>query len=247
LGWIFQPARTAYAANRGGETIEYVFDANGYRVRNADRPIDLTKPSNLFVGESVMFGDGLPYDASIPAQVETSLGIQSVNAAVYGYSADQTYLKLERELQRIPHPVAVVALFMTALFGRNLDDDRPHLGPGLVWQPAQQHGRLVGLAALLVPFRREETVERGIGVTRDVLGAIVNLSRAHGATPLLVVPTIGPEADTERALRRRLFDGGDIPYVLVELDPAWHIPWDHHPDARAAHVIADAIARRLEP
>src|SRR5258705_2446916 len=32
---------------------------------------------------------------------------------------------------------------MTALFGRNLDDDRPHLGPGLVWRPAQPHWRLV--------------------------------------------------------------------------------------------------------
>ena len=41
---------------------------------------------------------------------------------------------------------------MTALFGRNLDDDRPHLGAGLVWLPAAQHGRLASLATMLVPY-----------------------------------------------------------------------------------------------
>ena len=55
------------------------------------------------------------------------LGVQSVNMAVYGYSTDQMYLKLERELPRFRQPEAVVLLYMTALFGRNLDDDRPHL------------------------------------------------------------------------------------------------------------------------
>ena len=56
---------------------------------------------------------------------------------------------------------------MTTLFGRNLDDDRPHLGPGL-------------------------------------------------------------------------------PYVLVEIDPAWRVPGDVHPNASAAQLIAAAIAARLD-
>jgi len=245
LGWTFQAARTAYAINRGGERIEYVFDARGYRVRNAQQQIDLATPSNLFVGESVMFGDGLRYDDSIPSQVEASVGIPSINAAVYGYSTDQTYLRLERELQRVQHPKAVIALFMTALFGRNLDDDRPHLEPGLSWQPAAQHGRLISLAGLLVPFRREATIATGIVVTREVLRALTRLVRAHGAKPLVVVPTFGPEAGPERALRQRIFSDPDVPFVLVEIDPAWHIPWDHHPDARAAHAIASAIISRL--
>jgi len=31
----------------------------------------------------------------------------------------------------------------------------------------------------------------------------------------------------------------------VPLDPDWRLPWDRHPNARAAHVIATAIAGRL--
>jgi hypothetical protein len=245
LGWVFAPARSAHAANRGGQTIEYVFDTHGYRVHHVGDEIDLTRPSNLFVGESIMFGDGLPYDASVPAQVQTSMHIQSINAAVYGYSADQTYLRLEEELHRVRHPVAVVALFMTELFGRNLDDDRPHLGMGLRWMPAQQHNRLLTLAGLLVPFRRAQTIETGIAVTRDVMRALVDISRAHGAIPLVVVPTIGPETEPQRVLRTRIFEGSGVPYLLIELDPSWHIPWDHHPDARASHVIAERISDRL--
>jgi hypothetical protein len=244
LGWTFIPARTGHSTN-GGRTIEYVFDAGGYRVSGADRTIDPERASVLFAGESVMFGDSLTYEESVPARVEAMLGTQSVNMAVYGYSTDQMYLKLERELPRFRQPEAVVLLYMTALFGRNLDDDRPHLGPGLVWSPAVQHGRLITLARLVVPFRRNSTVEKGIAVTRDVFGAMVRLARSRGATPLVVVPQIGPEGALERSLRRRVLDDAAVPYVMVEIDPAWHVAWDRHPDARAARTIAVAIAERL--
>jgi len=245
LGWTFVPARTGYNTN-GGRTIAYTFDAGGYRVRNADQPVDPARPSVLFAGESVMFGDSLTYDESVPAQVEALLGVQSVNMAVYGYSTDQTYLKIETELPHFRRPLAVVALYMTALFGRNLDDDRPHLGPGLTWLPPVQHPRLTTLARLIVPFRRERTVERGIGVTREALGAIVSLARSRGSTPLIVVPHVGSEDDLERSLRRRVLDDSAVPYVMVEIDPAWHVAWDRHPDARAARAIAGAIAERLQ-
>jgi hypothetical protein len=41
-------------------------------------------------------------------------------------------------------------------------------------------------------------------------------------------------------------DEAALPYVMVEIDPAWHVPWDRHPDARASRAIAAAIAERLE-
>jgi len=168
-----------------------------------------------------------------------------VNMAVYGYSTDQTYMKVDAELPRFHRPLAVVALYMTALFGRNLDDDRPHLGPGLMWLPAVPHGRLITLGRLILPFRRDRTVEKGVVVTREVLRAIVDLARSHAATPLIVVPQIGPEDDLERSLRRRVLDEASIPYVIVAIDPDWHLPRDRHPDARAARAIASAIADRL--
>jgi hypothetical protein len=214
-------------------------------VRRVEEPVDPDRPTIVFIGESVMFGEGLTWEETVPAQVGAAMGIQSANLAVHGYSTDQAYLRLEAELPHFRHPVAVVALFMTALFGRNLDDDRPHLGPRLVWLPAESHGRLASLATLLVPYRTDETVERGIVMTQEILRAIADLSRARGAATLIVVPQLGPEEPVEQAVRHRVLDEAHLPYVLIETDDAWRLSWDRHPNASAAHAIADAIAARL--
>jgi hypothetical protein len=59
------------------------------------------------------------------------------------------------------------------------------------------------------------------------------------------VPQLGREAAVDRALRQRLLDEAQLPYLLVEIDTDWRIPWDRHPNARAAAIIAAAIAGRL--
>lgn len=244
LGWTFVPARTGHNTI-GGRVIDYAFDPAGYRVRRVDEPVDPQRPTILFTGESMMFGEGLTWEESMPAQVGSMMAVQSANLAVHGFASDQAYLRLQMELPRFRRPVAVISLFMTPLFGRNLDDDRPHLAPGLVWLPAEQGSRLASIARLLVPYRSDEDVERGITVTREVLRATIELARQRGATPLIVVPQFGPEEQAEQALRRRILDEGGLPYLRVEIDAAWRLPWDRHPNARAAHAIADAIAARL--
>jgi hypothetical protein len=243
LGWVLAPSRTGRSVV-DGRILDYAVDALGYRVRREHESVDLQRPTIVFAGESVMFGEGLRWDESIPAQVGAILTVQSANLAVHGYSTDQIYLRLARELPRFRQPLGVVSIFMTELFGRNLDDDRPHLGPGLVWQAARHASRLPSLARLLVPYRRHATVERGIRVTREVFLAIVQLAQRRGATPLVVVPQFGFEDDVQRRLRERIL-GDDIPTLLVRLDPDWRLAWDRHPNARAAHVIATAIARQL--
>ncbi|HWK11044.1 MAG TPA: hypothetical protein VNR64_13385 [Vicinamibacterales bacterium] len=245
LGWVIAPNRTGHRTV-AGRTVDYVMDAAGYRVSRPDEPVDVERPTIVFGGESVMFGEGLAWDESIPAQTGALLGIQSANLAVHGYSTDQIYLRLERELPKFRQPIAVVSIFMTELFGRNLDDDRPHLTDGLRWQPAVHSSRLSALAKLLVPFRREATVQRGVRVTHESLRAIVRLARARQATPLVIVPQFGDEDAAQRALRTRIL-GNDVPSLLIQLDPDWRLAWDRHPNARAAHVIASAIAERLRP
>jgi hypothetical protein len=245
LGWVLAPARTGRTVV-GGRTIEYAIDVAGYRVRRVDEPVDPGRPTIVFAGESVMFGEGLTWDESIPAQTGAILGVQSANLAVHGYSTDQMYMRLARELPHFRQPLAIVAIFMTELFGRNLDDDRPHLAPGLVWQPAEQASRLVALAALLVPYRRDTTVEQGLRVTREALGAIVQLAHARGATAVVVAPQFGSEDNAQRALRERILTA-DIPHLVVPLDPGWRLPWDRHPNAQATAAIAHAIALRLRP
>lgn len=245
LGWVLAPARTGHGTV-AGRNLEYAVDAAGYRVRRVDEPVDPQRPTIVFAGESVMFGEGLAWEESIPAQVSAMVGIQGANLAVHGYSTDQIYLRLVRELPRFQQPVAVVSIFMTELFGRNLDDDRPHLGPGLVWERAEHESRLMSLAGLLVPYRRDTTVEHGIHVTREVFLAIVELARRRGAVPLVIVPEFGSEDAVQRGLLERIL-GHDIPMVLVRLNPDWRLVWDRHPNAQAARVIAAAVAARLRP
>jgi hypothetical protein len=244
LGWVLAPGRVGRTIV-AGHTIEYAIDGNGYRVRRLDEPVDRTRPAIVFAGESVMFGEGLSWDEAIPARVGTLLGAQSANLAVHGYSSDQMYLRIERELPTFQHPTAIVALFMTTLFGRNLDNDRPHLDADLGWRPAEPQARVMSLAALLVPYRRDTTVDAGVRMTRGVLRAIGALARARGAVALVVVPQIGAEAPPEEALRRRVLDGNGIPYLVVTVDPLWHLSWNRHPDSRAAQLVAGAIAARL--
>ena len=245
LAWTFVPSRAGHRTI-GGRDIEYAFDSHGYRVRRLDEPVDLERPTILFTGESVMVGEGLTWEESVPAQVGMMMGVQSANLAVHGFSTDQAYLRLETELPRFHRPVAVVSLFMTGLFGRNLYDDRPHLGPGLMAEPAKLHTRLMSLAQIFVPYRSDEAIERGVRATRDVLRASAALALAHGATPLIVVPQFGNDDPRDQMLRGRILDESGLSYVLVELDQAWRIPWDRHPDARAAHAVAAAIAARLQ-
>src|SRR6266853_1404790 len=244
LGWTWVPARTGHKSI-GGRIIDYSIDPAGYRVSRVDEPVDPQRPTILFTGESVMFGEGLTYEESVPAQVGAIIGIQTANLAVHGYGNDQAYLKLETELPHFRRPVAVVSLFMTDLFGRNLDQDRPHLGPGLVQLPPEQRSRLPSLAKLLVPYRADKTVDRGVTVTREVFRATNELARARGATPILVVLQFGHEEQAEQMLRRRILDDAGLPYLFVEVDSAWRLPWDRQPNARAARAIATAIAAQL--
>lgn len=244
LGWVFVPERTG-RDTAGGRMIEYAFDSAGCRVARAGESVDPERPAILFTGESIMVGQGLTWEETVPAQVEALLGVQSANLAVHGFATDQAYLRLLAELPRFRRPMAVVALFTPGLFDRNLDQDRPHLGPGLVWLPAKPRWRLAIIASWLVPYRSHEAIERGIAVTRSVLRATVDLARARGAAPLIVVPQFLPEDPTERVLRRRILDQTGLPYVWVGLDPSWRLPHDLHPDARGAHAMAAAIATRL--
>lgn len=244
LGWTFVRGRTGHKTV-GGRAIDFTFDRAGYRVRTPEEPVDESRPTIVFAGESVMAGEGLHWDETIPAQAGALLGVQTANLAVHGYGTDQSYLRLEAELPRFQKPAAVVMIFMTALFGRNLDDNRPRLGPGLVWLPAVEHGRLASLGRVIVPFRRDATVERGVVVTRDVLGATLALAKSRGATPLIVVPQFNREDAFERALRRRVLDDANLPYVFVEVEDDWRLPGDVHPNATTARQIAIAIADRL--
>jgi hypothetical protein len=246
LGWEFVPARSI-VAEEAGRRVSYSFDAAGCRVPAPEAIVNVEQPTLLFTGESIMAGYGLAWEETIPVRAGALLGLQIENLAVSDYSNDQSYLRLAAELPRFREPVGVVTLFMPSLFDRNLLGNRPHLTPGLVFQPAERQSYLAALLRWLIPYRSSAAVEQGITRTRNSLRALVDLAHARGAEPLIVVPQFGTESATEEMLRRRILDETGLPYVHVQLDPSWHLPGDLHPDPRAAEAIAVAVARRLSP
>jgi hypothetical protein len=246
IGWLFDVSRTGSVTHLG-RRITYTFDRNGYRVASAAATTELDAPTIVFAGESIMVGHKLAWAETIAAQTSALLGLQSANIAVSGFATDQAYLRLTTELPRFRNPVAVVLLFAPSIFDRNLDDDRPHLGPGLVWLPPVRHWRLTTLARRLIGYRSENAIERELAITREVLTATVRLARSRGAVPLIVVPQFEPEERQERELRRRIVEEAHLPYVYVPLDPDDRIENDGHPDADGAREIAESIAEALEP
>jgi len=244
LGWIFTPAHDGTTI-AGMRKISYSIDPMGYRVNSQKSPVDVNLPSIIFTGESIITGYGLNWEETIPQQVGAALGLQSATIAVFGYGNDQAYLRLISELPRFRQPVAVVSLFIPSLFARNLGDDRPHLGTQLNWKPAVHRLWLSTLFRFLVPYHSEAEIEQGIAATRAELLATDTLARRRGAISLVVNPQFGSETQVERMLRRRILERPGIEFVRVKLDPSWHLKGDLHPDARAAHAIAMAIAANL--
>jgi len=75
----------------------------------------------------------------------------------------------------------------------------------------------------------------------------VQLARARGAVPLIVVPNFGDDEPKVRELRRRILDDAQLPYVFVRLNPDDRIENDGHPDGDGTRAMAEAVARALRP
>ena len=92
----------------------------------------------------------------------------------------------------------------------------------------------------VVPYRSDADMADGVAMTRRALLAMVDMARAKGAVPLILVPELAPQTAEEREIDARVLK--DLPVVQVSVDPTWRVPNNRHPDARAAARIADAVA-----
>src|SRR5439155_4339562 len=190
--------------------------------------LSVRKVSSEEIGESVMFGEGLTYAESIPAQVGAMMGVQTANLAVHGYGNDQAYLRLQTELPHFLKPVAVVSLFMTALSGgTSIRIDRTLVR---VLSGCQNSARLIAReVARPVPSRHDSRTRR----KGDPGGASCDQRTTSVQAALHAQTAARREAASPRA-RRRILDNADIPYVFVDIDSSWRLAWDRHPNARAA-------------
>ena len=244
LGWVNVPSHVGFETYRG-RRIRYDVDAQGRRVADILRPLDPSRPSIVFVGESILFGYRLNWNETAAARIGAETGLQPANLSVNGYGTDQEWLRLRQELPHFARPKAVVALFAPMMIERSLDQHRPRLDADLRWHAAEPGWRLGKLARKFLPYHSTARIDEGIAATRASLIAIVVSARARGARPLIVVPEFGPEQPIERRLREQVLAG--LPSVLVRLDSDWAIPGDGHPDARANAAMSRAVLAALGP
>jgi hypothetical protein len=241
-GWSFVPNH-AGSVVLNGRPVHYATGPFGYRAARAGEGPDFARPTIVFAGESIVFGYGLDWPDTIPAQVQAMTGIQAANTAVNAHATDQVLLRLRHELPRFRQPVAVVVPFMARLFDRNLDRDRPHLDSGLHWHAGERPPlRLVELGRRILRYRSAAAIREGTLMTQRALQAEIALARARGAKPIILVPQYLPEDPREAAIRHDVLDAAGIRYLLVPVRPEWRAPGHNHPTPEGARAIAAAVA-----
>ena len=244
-GWVLLPSRTSRAAPSGAASVAYAIDAWGDRAADGVRAPDASKPTLVVTGESIAVGHGLPFEQTFAARLSSALGLQLVNVAAGGYGTDQALLRLADVLPLLQ-------------LERNVQDYRPRLvlrEGGLALVPGADsllaQSRLRDLLVNEVPLLGEAKLRRALGVTAAELHEAAAVARAHGAEPIFLVPSVGPQrsfADhPEAQLLRPLFVDQALPFVLADVEPAELLPVDGHPNAAASLRIARLLENALRP
>ncbi len=241
VGWRFVPSQAVTVAIRG-RRIQYAIDRDGDRAPAADRRIDPARPTLIVAGESIAFGESLPWDETFAARLGAELDLQVVDVGVPAYGSDQAFQRAMEALARLKKPVALVTVFVPQMVRRNGLTSRPHLALAdglLVPAPAEDHFALTRLW-------RDEPYhgDRALELTRAIVAATALRAREHGAAPLFVVTNFGAACGDDPWLLRSLFAG--TPHVRVLLGPAETIGGgDLHPNALGARKLAAAAAAAL--
>jgi hypothetical protein len=248
LGRVLVPSRTTVAV-RGGRPISFAVNALGLRARSEDDMPDLSRPHVLLAGESVAQGYAVPYEESPAYLVEQETGVSTLAVSVSAYANDQVYERTRQILAVVAHPLAVVTLVVPLQIARNVDPRRERLAllddGSLVTVPPSTGGlRLFELLDRVSPHGRE-----ALDVARAIVTATAKDARDRGAFPLFVAtnfrePCLHDESG-ESSLAHRLFEGLGVTHVSVDLDRAWEVEGDGHPDVRGSRALASAVAAAL--
>jgi hypothetical protein len=256
FGWAARPSHTTFFGDHE-RSYSYAVNALGFRSRSETDQPDLAKPTLIVAGESIASGYGLSFDDTFAARCGRDLGLEVVDVGEGGYGIDQAYLRLVRALDQTARPAVVVTVVVFLYLGRSLRDDRPRLildedGKFKLVPPASDFLSRLRLRDILhnrVTYVSEAKLEQALAFVRSAIAAAARAARAHGALPLFVVPSLGPERsadDHEEAwLIHEVFPDPTVPFVLVDLAPEMLLPHDGHPNARGAKKIADAVEAKL--
>jgi lysophospholipase L1-like esterase len=93
------------------QTMRIVTDRIGTRVAPADREREIPQNAILVVGDSQMFGYGLDYEDTFPAQLSARLGMPVINGGVPGYGTTSAYRKMKALMAYRPRAIVIGHLF----------------------------------------------------------------------------------------------------------------------------------------
>lgn len=242
LGWTFTPRRSLdVKLSNETPSAHYEIDQYGDRARSKDWQEDPARPTIILAGESCMFGHGLNWKDTVAARLEQLTGLQVVVTAVGGYGNDQAYLRALDALSRLQHPVLVVSLVLPVMLTRNLHDYRPRLelvNGALSLAPPRPQLRLRNLLANELQYTRSSRLETALELAHAIFAQTVHAASAHGARSLFLQQSIdGPPPLLMTSLL------ADVPHVDVQLQFSQLLPWDGHPNAEGAMLLARAIAQ----
>lgn len=285
LGWVLRPSYDGVHVEYDRE-VPTTTNAHGARGPAWDAARAAARVRVLALGDSCTFGRGVPDGATWPARLEAHLRARGADAAVFnagveGYDTAQELEVLRRRAPLVRPTVVVVCWLSNDAHGRppvqvfdgHLARDRAHFEDWL----ARTERRGVNRSALYRFLRvRWTLLEAGLGLRRDdppdarisdaqlassqtPLRAIVDETRALGATPLVVLlpreeELDDPRFDTSHHDRMQAFVEG-LGVQVVNLARAWRDDPPHGPrflPRDAIHLtpagydaVAGAVARAI--
>lgn len=124
-GWRYTSSKMTVINN-----IEYAITSEGYRSGSNADMTDFSKPIILVVGDSVLFGDSLPFNETFGYKLKQRLDnrYEVINFAVQGYGTDQAFEQLKRVFP-IYKPKIVILDYMDDHKNRNINQDRRFFFP----------------------------------------------------------------------------------------------------------------------
>lgn len=272
--WVFDLAKPPshvwdgdpYGTLPPGARMTYPIDACGLR----GPPPDPARPKALVVGDSFTFGEGVAYEDTFCARLETALASvaspppQALNAGVPGYGTIEQAARLPHWLEQF-RPRAVVLVFVP---NDPIPLDDAFATDDLLGSRAEEPGlrlaRLVrGVLGRSAADERAEAWYRSYyfgeraerwQAAREALGAMQRLAKGSEARfgvvlfPLLHRLAERPFERIHAAVSAECASRGipflDLAGALAEEDERalWVHPSDHHPNARAHAIAARAMA-----
>jgi hypothetical protein len=246
-GWLFTASKATVLDHAGGRKVEYAINAEHDRAPSVDSLPDHSKPTILFVGESLTAGHGLPWEQTYPALVGDALGLQVVNLGVHGYGFDQQFLRLYDALPTFQHPVAIVTIYLPFMIARMAEDTHPHLefvGSEPVLQPVDglwQRSALARAWWMLRPYHSNAPMDLAAKIFHETS----RLAQERGAKALFLAPNQmwgsprGDEYVLDELFRRQGL-------TVIDADFDYHpLQDDVHPDAPSTRRLADLVIASL--